>query len=92
MAIFIIVKTAISTAKARKLWVTISKLLTANEELKMKDREKCKLDEMQREERLEIQRRKKEDWIVSYWRLQEQEMTVQIRNLSLLEQAIFMEW
>ena len=50
------------------------------------------LDEMQREERLEIQRRKKEDWRVSYWRLQEQEMTVQMRNLSLLEQAIFMEW
>ena len=50
------------------------------------------LDEMQREERLEIQRRKKEDWRVSYWRLQDQEMTVQMRNLSLLEQAIFMEW
>ena len=53
---------------------------------------KMMLDEIQREERLEIQKRKKEDWRVSYWRLQEQEMTVHMRNLTLLEQAIFMEW
>ena len=50
------------------------------------------LNEIQREERLEIQKRKKEDWRMSYWRLQEQEMMVQMRNLTLLEQAIFMEW
>ena len=29
---------------------------------------------------------------MSYWRLQEQKMTVHMRNLTLLEQAIFMEW
>lgn len=50
------------------------------------------LKEGQKEERLRLQLRRKEEWSLKFWRIQEEGLTNQLRDLKLLEEAIFMDW
>ena len=50
------------------------------------------LKEEQKEERLKLQLRRKEEWSMRFWRIQEEGLTTKLRDLKLLEEAIFMDW